>query len=99
MLNLANPRVERVGLQRMKVANARVEGVGMQRTTAATLGFANPSTCVLNLANVRVKGAGLQRITAVNLKSAKLSVSRSSCQTRKKTWTGQVANGPVVQSF
>ena len=30
--------------------------MGMQRMMAATLGFANPSTCVLDLANVRVEG-------------------------------------------
>ena len=34
---------------------------------AATLGFANPSTCVLDLANARVEEMGMQRTTAATL--------------------------------
>ncbi len=34
------------------------EGIVMQKTRAATLRFANPSTCVLDLANARVEGGG-----------------------------------------
>jgi len=35
------------------LANTRVERVRPQRMRAATLGFAKPSTCVLDLANAR----------------------------------------------
>ena len=44
---------------RLDLANARVEGVGLRRAMAGTLGFAKPSTWVLNLANARVEGVGL----------------------------------------
>ena len=43
----------------LNLANARVEGVGLQRAMAGTLGFAKPSTWVLDLANARVEGVGL----------------------------------------
>ena len=36
----------------LDLANSRVEGVGLQRVMAGTLGFAKPSTWVLDLANV-----------------------------------------------
>ena len=58
------------------MANARVEGMGLQRTTAGTLGFAKPSTWVLNLANVRVDGVGLQRTMAGTLSLANGRVVR-----------------------
>ena len=48
----------------LDLANARVEGVGLQRAMAGTLGFAKPSTWVLNLANARVDGVGLRRTMA-----------------------------------
>jgi len=38
------------------VGGEGVEGMGMQRMMAATLGFANPSTCVLDLANGGMAG-------------------------------------------
>ena len=42
----------------------------------ATLGFANPSTCVLDLANARVEEVGLQRTRAETLDLANLRVER-----------------------
>ena len=66
MLNLANARVEGMGLQRttagtLDLANVRVEWVGLpvRRAMAGTLIFAKPSTCVLDLANTRVEWVGL----------------------------------------
>jgi len=51
---------------------------------AGTLGFAKPSTCVLDLANARVEGVGLQRAMAGTLGFAKPS-----------TWVLDLANARV----
>ena len=56
-MGVARPTKMRV--VRLVLANARVEGMGLRRMTAGTLGFAKPSTCVLDLANTRVEWVGL----------------------------------------
>jgi len=52
-VGVARPTKMRV--VRLNLANARVEGVGLQGAMAGTLRFAKPSTWVLNLANARVE--------------------------------------------
>ena len=60
----------------LDLANARVEGMGLQRTIAGTLGFAKPSTCVLDLANARM--VRVQVAEPVQMRMVRLGFAKSS---------------------